>query len=74
MKEIHLTQGKVAMVDDENFEHLNQYKWCAAHDGYNWYAKRTLLRTKGKMVYMHREIMNAPVGLQTLGNMQEIIV
>lgn len=29
MKEIKLTQEQVAIVDDEDFERLNQLKWCA---------------------------------------------
>lgn len=66
MKEIQLTQGKVAIVDDEDFERLNQHKWCARFDGWNWYALRecSIGNSKAKTVLMHREIMNAPKGIQ----------
>ena len=29
MKEIRLTKGYVALVDDKDFERVNQFKWCA---------------------------------------------
>lgn len=53
MKEIQLTQGKVAIVDDEYFEHLNQWKWCCHISGY---AHRTAKTQSGKRVWvlMHR--------------------
>ena len=49
MKTIFLTKGRVALVDDNDFEIVNNYKWC--FDGV--YAQR---RDKGKAVRMHRFI------------------
>lgn len=48
----------VALVDDEDFEDLNQYKWHAAKFGNNFYAMRNI-RIDGKRtsIKMHREIM-----------------
>lgn len=40
MREITLTQGKVAIVDSEDFEYLSQFKWHAIKVGHNWYANR----------------------------------
>ncbi len=52
MKEIKLTQGKVALVDDVNYEYLMQWKWYA-----NWYrncfrAARTGRTNEKKTIYM----------------------
>jgi len=60
MKEIPLTRGKVALVDDEDFEWLNQFKWFCNTAGY---AVRNLPKRKSE--YMHRAIIKTPDGLQT---------
>ena len=58
MKTIPLTQGQVAMVDDEDFERINQHKWHLLKSPYTFYAVRTTPRKEGrKMIYMHREIL-----------------
>ena len=51
MKKIPLTKGKFALVDDEDFEILNQWKWY--FDGR--YAKRIQNRSS---VYIHRLVFN----------------
>ena len=59
MKEISLTQGKVAFVDDEDFERLNKFKWYAIKHGNTFYAKRhkARLNTTRTTISMHREII-----------------
>lgn len=65
MKEIKLTQGKVALVDDEDFEYLNQWKWHAMKIKNAYYAKRSVeINGKSKSILMHRIIMNTPDNLQ----------
>jgi hypothetical protein len=64
MKEIQLTQGKTAIVDDEDFEYLNQWKWYAKHNKYTYYAMRDERINKIKnTVRMHRLILDVPQGL-----------
>lgn len=64
MREIKLTQGKVARVDDEDFEWLNQWKWFA-HQGHGpFYAGRgTFVDGKRGHIWMHRQIMDAPMDM-----------
>ena len=62
MKEIQLTRGKVALVDDEMFEELNQYKWVANKIGRTHYAIRSLPRINGKRkhIKMHHVVFGYP--------------
>ena len=66
MKEINLTQGKVALVDDEDYDYLMQWKWLISKSGNFIYAGRNVWMKKEhkyKMILMHRIIMNTPQGL-----------
>jgi hypothetical protein len=61
MKEIKLTQGKVALVDDEDFEWLNQWKWCVTKCKKGYYVVRGISINGIKSnILMHRIIMNTP--------------
>lgn len=65
MKEIQLTQGKVALVDDDMFHYLNQWKWGISSNGKGtYYAVRFDYSIKGVKlcIRMHRQIMNATKG------------
>ena len=33
-KHIPLTRGEFAIIDEEDFEYLNQFKWYCSKDGY----------------------------------------
>ncbi len=57
---IPLTQGKVAIVDAGDYDRLACHKWHAKRVGDSFYAARSEGRT---MIFMHREILNAPDGL-----------
>ena len=59
MKEIQLTQGKVALVDDEDFEYLKQFKWHVINNNGKFYVRKQFLLSNGKVskVLMHRFIM-----------------
>lgn len=58
MKEIILTKGYVAQVDDEDYELLNRYKWYAKVNSTIYYAARGCGNPNNKL--MHRMIMNPP--------------
>ena len=62
MKEIPLTKGKVALVDDDDFDMLSKFKWYYG----NRYAVRHDNSTKTRRpMFMHRVIIGTPDGMDT---------
>ena len=56
-RNILLTQGLVAVVDDKDYPRLAKHKWCALRNGRaNTYAGRT---DGARNLYMHRVILAA---------------
>ncbi len=58
MKFIHLTTGEVTIVDDEDFDRVNQYKWYClkTQDGHKY--AHAIIHIKDR--FMSRFIMNPP--------------
>lgn len=58
MKQIPLTQGKFALVDDSEYDYLMQWKWYAKKGRNTYYACRNDNSCSGqKTIRMHRQIM-----------------
>lgn len=65
-KQIPLSQGLFATVDDDDYEYLAQFKWYATRLRNVCYAVRHSPKVKGKqfpLIKMHRVVANAPDGL-----------
>lgn len=64
MKRIKLTQGKYAIVDDEDYDWLNQWKWCAQKTKYGGYLAvrgcRCPFTKHIHTILMHRQIISCP--------------
>lgn len=62
MKQLPLSRGLVALVDDDVFEELNKHKWNVHDFGkLKYYAGA---RIRGEYVRLHNFIMNPPTGLE----------
>jgi len=57
---IPLSRGKFAIVDAEDFEELNKYKWYALRGLNTFYAARRVGR---ETILMHRVLMQPPDGM-----------
>lgn len=64
MEKIKLTQNKVSLVDNEDFEMLSKKRW--RYDRSTGYAKRQIMK-KGvyTIIYLHRVINKTPIGWNT---------
>lgn len=61
-KQIQLSKGLVALVDDEDFEWLSEFKWCVNDENY---AIRNVQKNgKWTTTRMHRDVLNAPDFMQ----------
>lgn len=67
MRHIPLTRGLYAIVDDDDYEWLDQWKWYAHQSRYHLYARRCFKQNEGgntKGIFMHRQILGSPENLQ----------
>jgi hypothetical protein len=62
IKTINLTQGYTAIVDDEDFDRVNQFKWHIVNHTYGRFAASRgpskLTSNKRKLIVMHKFIWN----------------
>jgi hypothetical protein len=64
-KQMPLTKGQFTLVDDDDFEYLNQWRWQAHWNPLtkSYYAYRTEYRPLKKTIWMARVIINTPAGM-----------
>jgi hypothetical protein len=54
VREIPLTRGKFAIVDDEDYEEISKLKWCCTDNGY---ALRRSGDGRNKREYLHKRLI-----------------
>ena len=63
MRAIQLSQDRLAIVDDEDYPLLSEFRWCyrAERNGRQGYAVRHCkVDGKDRLCYLHRQILPAP--------------
>ena len=64
MKEIQLSQGKVAIVDDEDYDYLIHKRWhCNLMNGKYYSRSYQLINDRYSIISMHRFIMKPAKGV-----------
>jgi hypothetical protein len=63
MKKFPLQNGGYALIDNENYDYLHQWKWYRNIDGYA--QRRQVINGKRVCFLMHRIVGNIPDGLIT---------
>lgn len=64
-KKIPLTQGKYALVDAEDFDRINKFKWCLSSTQGRWFYASAWKRIPGgkrERIKMHRVVLMAKAG------------
>lgn len=63
MKEIFLTKGMIALIDDEDFKKTSQFTWRARKGRNTYYATAHIGDWRDKKdIHLHNLIMNPPAG------------
>lgn len=64
-REIRLTNGQIALVDEEDFDLISSFSWWPRPKGNTTYATRGLWKNNKQvgLIRMHRLIMNPPEGM-----------
>ena len=62
MKEVILTQGKIALIDDEDFLVVSQYKWFYGkiNETLGYAFRAATIDGKRHLISLHRFILNPP--------------
>ena len=64
MKYIILTQGRRAIVDEQDYDNLKSYKWYLHASGYGC-RKIRLEDGRRHTIFIHKEVNKTPLGLYT---------